>query len=76
MKEMPEEAANELWKALNKLKDKEKIVAALYDKLEVATDIIKAYVGYLNSHLTETEQLLVNKSKEFLGEDDESRGYS
>ena len=72
MKEMPEEAANELWKALNKLKDKEKIVAALYDKLEVATDIIKAYVGYLNSHLTETEQLLVNKSKEFLGKDYES----
>ena len=73
MKEMPEEAANELWKALNKLKDKEKIVAALYDRLEVATDIIKAYVGYLNSHLTETEQLLVDKSKEFLGENHESR---
>ena len=72
MKEMPEEAANELWKALNKLKNKEKIVAVLYDRLEVATDIIKAYVGYLNSHLTETEQLLVNKSKEFLGEDYES----
>ena len=73
MKEMPEEAANELWKALNKLKNKEKIVAALYDRLEVATDIIKAYVGYLNSHLTETEQLLVDKTKEFLGEDNESR---
>ena len=72
MKEMPEEAANELWKALNKLKNKEKIVAALYDRLEVATDIIKAYVGYLNSHLTETEQLLVDKSKEFLGKDNES----
>ena len=72
MKEMPEEAANELWKALNKLKNKEKIVAALYDRLEVATDIIKAYVGYLNSHLTETEQLLVDKTKEFLGEDNES----
>ena len=72
MKEMPEEAANELWKALNKLKDKEKIVVALYDKLEVATDIIKAYVGYLNSHLSETEQLLVDKSKEFLGKNHES----
>ena len=72
-KKIPEEIANELWKALNKLKDKEKIVAALYDRLEVATDIIKAYVGYLNSHLTETEQLLVDKSKEFLGENHESR---
>tara|TARA_Y100001951_G_scaffold76417_1_gene63581 strand:- start:5 stop:235 length:231 start_codon:yes stop_codon:yes gene_type:complete len=76
MTKIPEEAANELWKALNKLKDKEKIVAELYDKLETATEIIKAYVGYLNSHLTETEQLLVDKSKEFLGEDDESRRYS
>ena len=62
MTKMPEEAANELWKALT--------------RLEVATDIIKAYVGYLNSHLSETEQLLVDKTKEFLGEDDESRRYS
>jgi|TARA_Y100000296_G_C4939964_1_gene140933 uncharacterized membrane protein YvbJ len=76
MTKMPEEAANELWKALNRLKDKEKVVTELYDKLEVATEIIKAYVGYLNSHLSETEQLLVDKSREFLGEDDESRRYS
>ena len=72
MREMPEEAANELWKALNKLKDKEKIVAALYDKLETGNDLFGAWLGYMNSHLTETEQLLVDKTKEFLGEDNES----
>ena len=58
MKKVPEEIANELWKALN--------------KLEVATEIIKAWVGYMNSHLSDTEKLLVRKSKEFLGEDNES----
>jgi len=73
MKEMPEEAANELWKALNKLKDKERIVAELYLKLESGNDLFRAWLGYMNSHLTETEQLLVDKTKEFLGEDDESR---
>ena len=59
MKKVPEEIANELWKALN--------------KLEVATEIIKAWVGYMNSHLSDTEKLLVRKSKEFLGENDESK---
>ena len=54
MKKVPEEIANELWKALN--------------KLEVATEIIKAWVGYMNSHLSDTEKLLVKKSKQFLGE--------
>jgi len=58
MKKVPEEIANELWKALT--------------KLEVATEIIKAWVGYMNSHLSDTEKLLVRKSKEFLGEDNES----
>ena len=58
MKKVPEEIANELWKALN--------------KLEVATEIIKAWVGYMNSHLSDTEKLLVRKSREFLGEDNES----
>ena len=72
MKEMPEEAANELWKALNKLKDKEKIVVALYDRLEIAYDIFRAWLGYMNSHLSETEKLLVDKTKEFLGENHES----
>ena len=58
MKKVPEEIANELWKALN--------------NLEVATEIIKAWVGYMNSHLSDTEKLLVRKSNEFLGEDNES----
>ena len=53
-KKVPEEIANELWKALT--------------RLEVATEIIKAWVGYMNSHLSDTEKLLVRKSKEFLGE--------
>ena len=53
-KKIPDELANELWKALN--------------RLEIATEIIKAWVGYMNSHLSETEKLLVKKSKEFLGE--------
>ena len=57
-KKIPEEIANELWKALS--------------KLENATEIIKAWVGYMNSHLSETEELLVRKSKEFLGENNES----
>jgi hypothetical protein len=57
-KKIPEEIANELWKALS--------------KLENATEIIKAWVGYMNSHLSETEELLVRKSKEFLGENHES----
>ena len=76
MKEMPEEAANELWKTLNKLKDKEKIVVELYDKLETGNDLFRAWLGYMNSHLSETEQLLVDKTKEFLGEDNESRRHS
>ena len=76
MKKIPEEAANELWKALNRLKDKEKIVAELYLKLESGNDLFRAWLGYMNSHLTETEQLLVDKTKEFLGEDDESKRYS
>ena len=59
MKKMPEETANELWKAVN--------------RLETATDIIKSWVTYMNSHLSETEELLVRKSKEFLGNDNESQ---
>jgi|TARA_Y100000296_G_C5082562_1_gene210701 hypothetical protein len=57
MKKVPEEIANELWKALN--------------KLEVSTDIIKAVVGYLDipeEELTEGERCLLRRSKEFLGE--------
>ena len=41
------------------------------DRLEYATELIKMWVGYMNSHLSDTEQMLVNKSKEFLGEKDD-----
>ena len=56
MKKVPEEIANELWKALT--------------KLEVATDIIKAVDGYLDisdDELTEGERCLKRRSREFLG---------
>ena len=42
------------------------------NRLEIATDIIKSWVIYMNSHLSETEKLLVSKTKEFLGENHES----
>ena len=42
------------------------------DRLEYATELIKMWVGYMNSHLSDTENLLVDKSKEFLGEHNES----
>jgi|TARA_Y100000310_G_C20508886_1_gene727819 hypothetical protein len=51
---IPDEIASELYKALN--------------RLEIATELIKAWVGYMNTDLSETEKLLVKKSKEFLGE--------
>ena len=42
------------------------------DRLEYATELIKMWVGYMNSHLSDTEQMLVEKCKEFLGENNES----
>ena len=56
MKKVPEEIANELWKALN--------------KLEVSTDIIKAVWEYFDvpdDELTEGESYLKRRSGEFLG---------
>ena len=47
----------------------EQLLLAL-DRLEYATELIKMWVGYMNSHLSDTEQMLVDKSKEFLGEKD------
>ena len=73
MKEMPEEAANELWKVISRNKKLEKEFTNVCNKLEIGNDLFRAWLGYMNSHLTETEQLLVDKTKEFLGEDDESR---
>ena len=42
------------------------------DRLEYATELIKMWVGYMNSHLSDTEKMLVDKCKEFLGENSES----
>ena len=53
-KKIPEELTNELWKAIN--------------RLEYATELLKMWVEYMDSDLSEAEKILVNKSKEFLGE--------
>ena len=42
------------------------------DRLEYATELIKMWVGYMNSHLSDTEEMLIDKCKEFLGENNES----
>ena len=60
-KKVPEEIATELWKAVN--------------RLEIATDIIKALDGYLDipeDELTEGERCLKKRSREFLGKNHES----
>ena len=48
----------------------EQLLIAL-DRLEYATELIKMWVGYMNSHLSDTEKMLVDKCKEFLGENNE-----
>ena len=56
-KKVPEEIADELWKALN--------------RLEYATEIIKSLDIYLDipeDELTECERCLKKRSQEFLGE--------
>ena len=56
-KKIPEELTTELWKAIN--------------RLEYATEIIKALDGYLDipeDELTEGERCLKKRAKEFLGE--------
>ena len=53
-KKIPEELTNELWKAIS--------------RLEYATELLKMWVEYMDSDLSEAEEILVNKSKEFLGE--------
>ena len=49
----------------------EQLMIAL-DRLEYATELIKMWVSYMNSHLSDTEEMLVDKCKEFLGENNES----
>ena len=58
MPEKPDEITNQLLVAL--------------DRLEYATELIKMWVSYMNSHLSDTEKMLVEKCKEFLGENNES----
>ena len=36
-------------------------------RLEAATEILKMWVEYMDSDLSEAEEILVQKSKEFLG---------
>ena len=55
-KKVPEEIADELWKALN--------------RLEYATEIIKSLNVYLDipaDELTEGERCLLKRAKEFIG---------
>ena len=37
------------------------------DRLEYSTELLKMWVEYMDSDLSEAEEILVNKSKEFLG---------
>ena len=37
------------------------------ERLEYATELLKMWVEYMDSDLSEAEEILVDKSKEFLG---------
>ena len=37
------------------------------NRLEYSTELLKMWVEYMDSDLSEAEEILVNKSKEFLG---------
>ena len=54
MSKKPDDISRQLLKAL--------------DRLEYATELLKMWVGYMNTDLSDTERILVDKSKEFLGE--------
>ena len=61
-----------------KITDEEigKEIKKALDRLEIATDIIKSVDGYLDipdDELTEGERCLKKRSREFLGENNESR---
>ena len=56
MPEKPDDITNQLLIAL--------------DRLEYAIELIKMWVGYANSHLSDTEKMLLKLYKEFLGEKD------
>ena len=52
-----------------KITDEEigKEIKKALDRLEYATELLKMWVEYMDSDLSEAEEILVNKSKEFLG---------
>jgi hypothetical protein len=52
--EVSKEIANELYRALS--------------RLEYATELLKMWVEYMDSDLTEAEEILVNRCKKFLGD--------
>ena len=54
---VPNDIANELYKAIN--------------RLEYATELLKMWVEYMDSDLSDAEQVLVDKCKEFLGENND-----
>ena len=37
------------------------------NRLEYATELLKMWIEYMDSDLSEAEEILVNRSKEFLG---------
>lgn len=51
---IPTDIANELLKSIN--------------RLEYATELLKMWVEYMDSDLSEAEQILIQKSKNFLGD--------
>ena len=57
MSKKPDDISRQLLKAL--------------DRLEYATELLKMWVGYMNTDLSDTERILVDKSKEFLGENND-----
>ena len=53
-KKAPKDIANELFRAIT--------------RLEYATELLKMWVEYMDSDLSEAEKILVKKCKQFLGE--------
>ena len=52
-----------------KITDEEisKEIKKAIDRLEYSTELLKMWVEYMDSDLSEAEKILVDKSKEFLG---------
>ena len=56
---------------LKKQDDISKQLLKALDRLEYSTELLKMWVGYMNTDLSDTEKILVDKSKEFLGENND-----